>query len=90
MVALCVECKCFLCQDCNEAHSNKYKSHDILSLSSTGKGPAVQFTGDKAIYHHVAHTHDIVENTASEHRNMLMKIITPVEEMSENLSNAMG
>ena len=31
---------------------------------------------------------DIVEKTASEHRNMLMKIITPVEEMSENLSNA--
>ena len=35
---------------------------------------------------HVGHTHDIVEKTASEHRNMLMKIIAPVEEMSENLS----
>ena len=37
---------------------------------------------------HVGHTHDIVEKTASEHRNMLMKTIAPVEEMSENLSKA--
>ena len=37
---------------------------------------------------HVGHTHDIVEKTASEHRNVLMKIIAPVEEMSENLSKA--
>ena len=37
VVALCVECKCFLCQDCNKAHSKKYESHDILSLSSTKK-----------------------------------------------------
>ena len=37
---------------------------------------------------HVGHTHDIVEKTASEHRNMLMKITTPVEEMSKNLSKA--
>ena len=37
---------------------------------------------------HAGHTHDIVEKTASEHRNMLMKIIAPAEEMSENLSKA--
>ena len=37
---------------------------------------------------HVGHTHDIVEKTASEHRNMLMKIIAPVEEMTDNLSKA--
>ena len=37
---------------------------------------------------HVGHLHDIVEKTASEHRNMLMKIITPVVEMSKNLSKA--
>ena len=37
---------------------------------------------------HVGHTHDIVEKTASEHRNVLMKIIAPVEEMSEKLSKA--
>ena len=37
---------------------------------------------------HVEHTHDIVEKTASEHRNMLMKIIAPVEQMSDNLSKA--
>ena len=37
---------------------------------------------------HVGHTYDIVEKTASEHRNVLMKIIAPVEEMSENLSKA--
>ena len=37
---------------------------------------------------HVGHTHDLVEKTASEHRNVLMKIIAPVEEMSGNLSKA--
>ena len=37
---------------------------------------------------HVGHSHDIVEKTASEHRNMLTKIITPVEEMSKNLFKA--
>ena len=37
---------------------------------------------------HVGHTHDSLKKTASEHRNMLMKIIAPVEEMSENLSKA--
>ena len=37
---------------------------------------------------HVGHTHDIVEKIASEHRNVLRKIITPVDEMIENLSKA--
>ena len=37
---------------------------------------------------HAGHTHDIVEKTASEHRNVLRKIITPVDEMIENLSKA--
>ena len=37
---------------------------------------------------HVGHTHDIVEKTASDHRNVLRKIITPVDEMIENLSKA--
>ena len=37
---------------------------------------------------HVGHTHDIVEKTASEHRNVLRKVITPVDEMIENLSKA--
>ena len=37
---------------------------------------------------HVGHTHDIVEKTASEHRNALRKIIAPVDEMIENLSKA--
>ena len=37
---------------------------------------------------HVGHTHEIVEKTASEHRNVLRKIITPVDEMIENLSKA--
>ena len=37
---------------------------------------------------HVEHTHDIVEKIASEHTNMLMKIIAPVEQVSENLSKA--
>ena len=37
---------------------------------------------------HVGHTHDIMEQTASEHRSMLMKMIAPAEEMSKNLSKA--
>ena len=115
VVALCVECESYICQDCNKVHGKKNKTHDILLLSSiTNEGYAVQPTG-KVLYcpehqkneldyycktcdkivclyctvkDHVGHTHDIVEKTASEHRNMLMKIIAPVEEMSENLSKA--
>ena len=117
VVALCVEsdCELYLCQDCYKSHSKKYKTHDIVLLSTTSKdGPTVQPAG-KVLYcpehqkneldyycktcdkivclyctvkDHVGHTHDIVEKTASEHRNMLMKIIAPVEEMSENLSKA--
>ena len=37
---------------------------------------------------HVGHTHDIVEKTASEHRNMLRKIIAPVDDMIGKLSKA--
>ena len=115
VMALCVECESYLCQDCNKVHGKKNKMHDILLLSSiTNEGYAVQPTG-KVLYcpehqkneldyycktcdkivclyctvkDHVGHTHDIVEKTASEHRNVLMKIIAPVEEMSGNLSKA--
>ena len=115
VVALCVDCESYLCQDCNKAHNKRNKTHDIVSLSSIAKeGTADQCTR-KILYYaehqknkldyycktcdkivclhctvkdHVGHTHDIVEKTASEHRNMLMKIITPVEEISENLSKA--
>ena len=39
VVALCVDCELYLCQDCNQYHSKKHKSHDIVSLSSiTGTG----------------------------------------------------
>ncbi|XP_065889278.1 E3 ubiquitin-protein ligase TRIM45-like [Dysidea avara] len=37
---------------------------------------------------HVGHTHDIVEVTATKHRNELTKMIAPIEKMSENLSKA--
>ena len=37
---------------------------------------------------HVGHAYHTVEIIASEYRNMLMKIIAPVEEMIENLSKA--
>ena len=115
MVALCADCKLYLCQDCNKVHSKMKKTHNILSLSSIIKeGSAVELTRkilhcpehqkneldyycktcDKMIClyctvkDHIGHTHDIVKKAASEHRNMLMKIIAPVEEMSENLSKA--
>ena len=115
VVALCVDCELYLCQDCNKAHSKKNKTHDIVSLCLvTGEEAAGQPTR-KVLYcpnhqkneldyycktcdkivclyctvkDHVGHSHDIVEKTASEHRNVLMKIITPVEEMSKNLSKA--
>ena len=34
VVAVCVNCKSYLCQDCNKVHSKKNKIHDIVSLSS--------------------------------------------------------
>ena len=115
VVALCVDCELYLCQDCNKVHSKKNKTHDIVSLRLvTGEEGAGQPTR-KVLYcpnhqkneldyycntcdkivclyctvkDHVGHTHDIVEKTASEHRNVLRKIITPVDEMIENLSKA--
>ena len=115
VVALCVDCELYLCQDCNKPHSKKNKTHDIVSLRLvTGEETAGQPTR-KVLYcpnhqkneldyycntcdkivclyctvkDHVGHTHDIVEKTASEHRNVLRKIITPVDEMIENLSKA--
>ena len=36
----------------------------------------------------VGHAHNIIEKMACKHRNMLMKIFTPIEEMSKNLSKA--
>ena len=115
VVALCVDCELYLCQDCNKPHSKKNKTHDIVSLHLvTGEEAAGQPTR-KVLYcpnhqkneldyycntcdkivclyctvkDHVGHTHDIVEKTASEHRNVLRKIITPVDEMIENLSKA--
>ena len=115
VVALCVDCELYLCQDCNKAHGKKNKTHDIVSLRlvTGGEGAGqptrkVLFcpihqkneldyyckTCDKivclycTVKDHVGHTHDIVGKTASEHRNVLRKIITPVDEMIENLSKA--
>ena len=108
VVALCIECELYLCQDCNKVHSKKNRTHDIVSLSSILPTEEVVYcpehqkneldyyckTCDKivclycTVKDHVGHTHDIVEKTASEHRNMLMKIIAPVEQMSENLCKA--
>ena len=109
VVALCVDCELYLCQDCNKYHSKKNSQHNIVPL---GDVPSVAErilycpnhqkneldyyckTCDKivclycTVKDHVGHSHDIVEKTASEHRNVLMKIITPVEEMSKNLSKA--
>ena len=116
VVALCVDCESYLCQDCYKAHSKQYKAHDIVALSSTSKDGIAGHSTGKVLYYpehqkneldyycktcgkkivclyctvkdHVGYTHDIVKKTASEHRNMLIKIIAPVEEMSENLSKA--
>ena len=35
VVALCVDCELYLCQDCNKPHGKKNKTHDILSLDKT-------------------------------------------------------
>ena len=115
VVHICVDCEFYLCQICNEAHSKRNKTHDIVVMSSVVKEGSTDRSTRKVLYcpehqkneldyycktcdkivclyctvkDHVGHTHDIVEKTASEHRNMLMKIIAPVEEMSENLSKA--
>ena len=115
VVALCVDCELCLCQVCNEYHSKKYETHDIVVVSSVTKDDSFGQSTRKVLYcpehqkneldyycktcdkivclyctvkDHVGHTHDIVEKIASKHRNMLMKIIAPVEEMSENLSKA--
>ena len=34
VMALCVDCELFLCQDCNKVHIKKNKVHDVVSLSS--------------------------------------------------------
>ena len=115
VVALCVDCELYLCQDCNKPHSKKNKTHDIVSLRLVTGEEAVGQPTRKVLYcpthqkneldyycktcdkivclyctvkDHVGHLHDIVEKTASEHRNVLMQIIAPVEEMSKNLSKA--
>ena len=50
VVALCVDCELYLCQDCNKVHGKKNKMHDILLLSSiTNEGCAVQPT-EKVLY----------------------------------------
>ena len=115
VVALCVDCELYLCQDCNKAHGKQNKEHDIVSVRLVAGEEATGQPTRKVLYcpehqkneldyycktcdkivclyctvrDHVGHTHDIVEKTASEHRNMLVKMIAPVEEMSKNLSKA--
>ena len=115
VVALCVDCELYLCQDCNKVHSKKNKTHDIVSLHLVSGEVVAGHPTRKVLYcpehqkneldyycktcdmivclyctvkDHNGHTHDIVEKTASEHRNMLTKIIAPVEEMSKDLSKA--
>ena len=36
MVAICVECKLYQCQDCKRVHSKKNKTHRVLALNSEG------------------------------------------------------
>ena len=108
VVALCVDCELYLCQDCNKYHSKKKSQHNVVPLGGVPSAEKVLYcpnhqkneldyycnTCDKivclycTVKDHVGHTHDIVEKTASEHRNVLRKIITPVNEMIENLSKA--
>ena len=35
VVALCVDCESYLCQDCNKVHSKKNKTHDIVALGQS-------------------------------------------------------
>ena len=48
VVALCVDCELYLCQDCNKVHNKKHKAHDIVSLSSIA-GTDGHFT-EKILY----------------------------------------
>ena len=115
VVALCIDCELYLCQDCNNYHKKKNSEHDIVSLIDIPSFTKDSAVAEKVLYcpahekneldyycktcdkivclyctvkDHVGHTHDLVRNTATEHRNMLMKVIAPVEEMSKNLSKA--
>ena len=50
VVALCVECESYLCQDCYKAHSKQYKTHDIVVLASTSKDETVGHPTGKVLY----------------------------------------
>ena len=104
VVALCVDCELYLCQDCNKAHNKKYKTHYIVALGQSTlycpehKENELDYyceTCDKLLCwycttkkEHAEHAHELVEKMASKHRSVLAEIIAPVEEMSENLSKA--
>jgi len=50
VVALCVNCESYLCQDCQMSHSKKNKAHNIVPLCSIIKdGTTIQFTADQAL-----------------------------------------
>ena len=103
VVALCINCTQYLCEVCNSYHIRKeHDVVAVQSIEKTLYCPIHSQkeldhyceTCDKVICHycvtkdHVGHTFDTVESTASKHRNELIKIIAPVDEMSTSLTKA--
>ncbi|XP_065889264.1 E3 ubiquitin-protein ligase TRIM71-like [Dysidea avara] len=103
VVALCINCTQYLCEVCNSYHIRKEHDvvavqsiEKILYCPIHSKKELDHYceTCDKVICHycvtkdHGGHTFDTVESTASKHRNELIKIITPVDEMSTSLTKA--
>ena len=49
VVALCVDCELYLCQDCDKSHTKKHKAHDTVSLSSITSA-ATGESAEKVLY----------------------------------------
>ena len=50
VVALCVDCELFLCQDCNKVHIKKNKVHDVVSLSSIAQEGLKGQSAEKVLF----------------------------------------
>ena len=104
VVALCVDCELYLCKVCHEYHKKKNRDHDAITVPAgeailinfCSEHPSAELEYycekcDKFTCLHcssVGHARNIIEKLACKHRDILMKIFTPVEEMSKSLSKA--
>ena len=104
VVALCVDCELYLCKVCHEYHKKKNRDHDAITVPAgeailinfCSEHPSAELEYycekcDKFTCLHcssVGHARNIIEKLACKHRDLLMKIFTPVEQMSKSLSKA--